>query len=291
ERVTGGAVLGRQEGTALGAALGLAAEPVDADLRVGLRRWLFLELLRDFLAGLQPLARLLGVGDGAAVTADGAELVWVLQPEHEAAEAAHRQAVDRPPLALGDGAVGGVHVTDQVLDDGVFPVVLLGVVAPGPVDIPGVADVRHDDDEVVGAGVLGHAHPRPGGVVARQAVQQVENRVAIGRLVVPGGQDDVVLHRAADGRAIKRDRFDRWGLGPGVRREQQPQCAPGEEESQFALHAGNLSGKGADGPTLWIPERMQSLGFRATRRVRVAAELCRGWGRLARRLRRAGTAA
>src|SRR5947209_3119168 len=78
-----------------GRALDLAAEPLDADARVRLRRQLALAG-RQRLAFFQALADGLRPGDGAAVAADRAEQVGVPQAEHQAAVAAHRQAVDRP---------------------------------------------------------------------------------------------------------------------------------------------------------------------------------------------------
>ena len=72
-----------------------------------------------------------------------------------------------------------LHVADQILCYGVIPVVLLAIVAFDPVDVPGVAGIRHHYDEVERSSVLGHAHARPVGVVACQAVQQVEHGEAI----------------------------------------------------------------------------------------------------------------
>ena len=65
-----------------------------------------------------------GKGEGAAVAGDGAEDVGVAEAQGQGAVAAHRQAVDGAALARGDGAIGGVDVADQVLDDGVVPGVL-----------------------------------------------------------------------------------------------------------------------------------------------------------------------
>src|SRR5205807_1426911 len=101
ERVVLRAILGTGEDDAVGGALGLAAEALNADVFVRRRRG-FLAELRRFLAGLEAVAGLPGVGDGAAVAADRAEQVRVFQAEREAAEAAHRQAVDGPALAPGD---------------------------------------------------------------------------------------------------------------------------------------------------------------------------------------------
>ena len=101
------------------------------------------------------------------------------EAEGQAAEAAHRQPVDRPAFAGGDGPVGRVNVADQVLGDEVVPVVLLPLVTLGPVDIPRVAAVGHHDDQVEPLGRLRRAHAGPVVVIPREPVEQVQDGIPL----------------------------------------------------------------------------------------------------------------
>jgi hypothetical protein len=72
ERIVRSAVVRSYKDLPFRGTLGLAAEPLNADPRVGFRRRLFF-WTRQFLAFFQPFPERLGEGNGAAVAADGAE--------------------------------------------------------------------------------------------------------------------------------------------------------------------------------------------------------------------------
>ncbi len=124
--------------------------------------------------------------------------------------AAHGQPRDGPSFTARDRPEVPVDVADDVLDDVVLPVVPLAPFVLGPVDVPGVTHVRHDDDQVfVEAGVEGRAvGEAPRRVVLRQAMQQVQHRVALGRCRVIVRQQDVVLHGPVDRRTLELDRLE-----------------------------------------------------------------------------------
>ena len=175
----------------------------------------------------------------------------MLQADRQTPVTAHRQAVDRPPFASRDGPVSRVDVTDQVPDEEVIPGVLLPLVALGPVDVPGVAAVGHDDDQVEPAGRAPRAEVGPVEVVARVAVEQVEDGIALvaGRLVV-GRQDDVVGRLAAERRGVDRDGLRRRGgrrLGLGRARSQGQGCRDDQGEPGESAGDHRVSGPSGRG--------------------------------------------
>ena len=192
----------------------LAAEAVDADQGVRLpaagrllgRRGALRPRLQ---LAPHPRRRLPSVLEGPAGAADGDEHVGVPEAHRDRAEAAHRQAGHGAALAAGDGPEVPVDVVDDVPNDVVLPVVRLPVLALRPVDVPRVPGVGHHDDEVaVEAGVeRGAVRQSPRGVVLRQAVQQIQHRIARGRRLVVVRKEDVVLHGAVDGGAEELDRL------------------------------------------------------------------------------------
>jgi hypothetical protein len=70
-------------------------------------------------------------------------------------------------------------------------------------------------------------------------VQQVQDRKTLGRLLVFGRQDNVVLELAADGLAVELDGADREGLAQRVRGQDEQQGPAGQEREQGAVHGGS----------------------------------------------------
>ena len=117
-------------------------------------------------------------------------------------EAAHGEAGDGPSGELGNGAEGGVHPGDELVD-------VEGLPVPGPgvggdrVAVPaGRAAVGHDNDEFTPCGQVPDALVVEGPEVGADAasVEEVEHRV-VARGVVTVGQQHVDGRVGADGRS------------------------------------------------------------------------------------------
>jgi hypothetical protein len=154
---------------------------------------------------------------------DGPEQLRVFEPDLRRPGTTHREALDGPPLALGDGPVRGVDVGDEVLNDhGLHGRLAIGGinVAAGPHAVDADDDHRGHlaglDRLVQPAGELTGA-----GLAAASAVQPVDDGIALVLgLVIVGWQVDEVAHLAVDGRALEGavlhpGRLGLVGLDPG----------------------------------------------------------------------------
>ena len=135
--------------------------------------------------------RRIGTGEGqrAAGTADGNEQMGMPEAEGEGAEAAHGQPGDGTPLSSRLTAESTVDEGNQILDDVIFPVIQLTIVAAGIIYKPAVATVRQHQDQIFHVARIKRCPQvaAPHGVVLHITMQKIEHRIAFfGGVIIPG---------------------------------------------------------------------------------------------------------
>jgi hypothetical protein len=71
-------------------------------------------------------------------------------------------------------------MANHINDDVVFPVIALALSIFIPVDIPGVTNIRHHDNQIINEPCIECCtHPTPGYVVACQPMKKIEDRIAL----------------------------------------------------------------------------------------------------------------
>src|SRR5690606_3254582 len=127
--------------------------------------------------------------------------------QHDGAITTHGKTAYSATFTATFGAVVAVYVIDHILHDVIFPVIALPVGALGPVDIPGVATIRHYQNQVAKlARIKGCAQiASPYGVVLHKTMQQIQYRVTLVRSFIVSRQYNVELHLTAHCRTEEAD--------------------------------------------------------------------------------------
>ena len=166
----------------------------------------------------------------SGVGADGGEFIAVFGDVFEGSEASHGESGDGASGLFREGAEGGVHPGDELLDLEGLPVAF-PVSGGHRVAVPADARVGHDHDEITS---LGHRpdveFPVVLGVISPASVEQVEHGVPFSAAGVIGGKQDVGVGIAACWGQRRCDARERWA-GEGVGFHATVGCVVGDLEA------------------------------------------------------------
>src|SRR2546430_16015008 len=197
----------------------------------------------------------------AAPRLDHAEALKVVKRGRDGSVPARREPDQRTRPAIRNGPEVGVDVGRELLRDRALP-----VSARAPIEVLGIRVVisrplRGNQDRLApqaGERVLQEADAPVGLRRRRQAVEEVDDRVAEVAADIPRRQEYDEMHSPADGLRLKRGELGRWParatrlqscLGNGTRRDQRnEQECPGSALQRAESVAAGTESNGAPRP-------------------------------------------
>src|SRR2546429_3937534 len=198
----------------------------------------------------------------AAPRLDHTEALQVVKRERDGSVAARREADQRTRPAIRNRPEVGVDVGRELLRDRALP-----VSARAPIEVLGIRVVisrplRGNQDRLApqaGERVLQEADAPVGPRRRRQAVEEVDDRVAEVAADIARRQEYDEMHSPADGLRLKRGELGRWParatrlqscLGNGTRRDQrnEQECPGSALQRAESVAAGTAASRGPRPP-------------------------------------------